>query len=60
MKDMTMYNIGFNETNDTEPEWMKEERYEYCEDFIDKFKMTPLTDLANALKAFMSKGKAVI
>jgi len=57
MKDMTMYEIGYEKAYDSEPEWMRNERYEYCEGFLDKFEKTPLTDLANFIQSLFTHTK---
>ncbi len=35
----------------SQPDWIKSERYEYCEDFYDAFK----TDSKKALKRFINR-----
>ncbi|MCR5467995.1 MAG: hypothetical protein K6F37_03460 [Lachnospiraceae bacterium] len=52
MKDMIFADFGNFNSYDTEPEWMKNERYEYCEGFLSSSEKTPLTEIEDFIKGF--------
>ena len=51
MSIMGNINYDMHKAEMAQPEWIKSERYEYCEDFYDAFK----TDNRKALRRFFNR-----